>query len=316
MNSEIKIFSGSSNPALAKGIVKHLGFGLSQVELKRFSDGEISVKIKENVRGMDIFIIQSTCDPVNDHIIELLLMVDAARRASVNSVTAVIPYFGYARQDRKVEPRVPISSKVIANVIQITGVNRVLTMDLHADQIQGFFDIPVDNLFGSLICIDYIQELNIPDLVVVSPDAGGVDRARYYARKVGAGLAIIDKRRQMANVSEVMHVIGDVEGKNCILVDDMIDTGGSISGAANALKEKGAKKIYCYAVHGVLSGKAYEKLAKAPFEEIIFTDTIPIDQSRKLDNMRILSVANLFGEAIRRIHDGESISSLFLDPIM
>lgn len=312
MDKHIKIFSGSSNPALVQGMVDHLKIKMSEVELKRFSDGEISVKIKENVRGADIFIVQSTCCPVNDNIIELLLMVDAARRASAKSITAVIPYFGYARQDRKVEPRVPISSKVIANIIQETGVNRVLTMDLHADQIQGFFDIPVDNLFGSLMCVKYLQKMKIDDLVIVSPDAGGVERARYYAKNLNAGLAIIDKRREKANVSEVMHLIGEVAGKNCVLVDDMIDTAGSISGAAKALKEKGANRVFCFAIHAVLSGKAYERLAAAPFEEIIFTDTIPVDQSRKLPNMRVLSVAELFGEAIKRIHDGESISSLFI----
>lgn len=308
----MKIFSGSSNPELAGKIARVLKMPLSEIELKKFSDGEISVKIKENVRNVNVFFIQSTSSPVNDNIMELLLMIDAAQRASAKSITAVIPYFGYSRQDRKVEPRVPISAKVVANVIQKNGVNRVLTMDLHADQIQGFFDIPVDNLFGSLICVDFLKSKNIPNLVVVSPDSGGVDRARYYAKKVGAGLAIIDKRREMANVSEVMHVIGDVAGKNCILIDDIIDTGGSISGAANALKDNGALKVYCYAAHGVFSGKAYEKLSKAPFEEIIFTDTIPVDKSKQLPNMRILSVADLFGEAIKRIHGGESISSLFL----
>ncbi len=308
----MKIFSGSSNPILAKKIASYLEMPIGEVELKKFSDGETSVKLKENVRGVNVFLIQSTCCPVNDNIIELLLLIDAAQRASAKSVTTVIPYFGYARQDRKVEPRVPISAKVIANVIQKTGVNRVLTMDLHADQIQGFFDIPVDNLFGSLICVDFLKKKNIDNLVVVSPDSGGVDRARYYAKKVGAGLAIIDKRREMANVSEVMHVIGDVAGKNCILIDDIIDTGGSISGAANALKKNGALMVYCYAAHGVLSGNAYERLGKAPFEEIIFTDTIPVNPGKKLPNMTILSVADLFGEAIKRIHYGESISSLFL----
>jgi ribose-phosphate pyrophosphokinase len=312
MNQSVKIFSGTSNPKLAKGIADHLGMGLSDIELKKFSDGEISVKIKENVRGAEIFIVQSICNPVNDHLMELLLIIDAARRASANSITAVIPYFGYARQDRKVEPRVPISSKVVANVLQTSGIKRVLTMDLHADQIQGFFDIPVDNLFGSLICVDHILKMKIKDLVVVSPDAGGVDRARFYAKKVNAGLAIIDKRREMANVSEVMNILGDVKGKNCILIDDIIDTAGSISGAAKALKEKGADKIFCYAAHGVLSGKAYEKLKEAQFEEIIFTDTIPVDESKKLKNMFILSVANMFGEAIRRIYKSESISSLFV----
>ncbi|MFH0976081.1 MAG: ribose-phosphate pyrophosphokinase [Spirochaetota bacterium] len=312
MSDKMKIFSGTSNPKLAKGITDHLGMTLSDIELKKFSDGEISVKIKENVRGAEIFVVQSTCGPVNDNIIELLLIIDAARRASANSITAVIPYFGYARQDRKVEPRVPISSKVMANILQTSGIKRVLTMDLHADQIQGFFDIPVDNLFGSLMCVDHILKMKIKDLVVVSPDAGGVDRARFYARKVNAGLAIIDKRREMANVSEVMNILGDVRGKNCILIDDIIDTAGSISGAARALRENGADKVFCYAAHGVFSGKAYEKLKEAPFEEIIFTDTIPVDETKKLNNMRILSVASLFGEAIKRIYKGESISSLFV----
>lgn len=312
MDNNIKIFSGTSNPKLAKGIAEHLNMRLSEIELKRFSDGEISVKIKENIRNTEIFIVQSTCCPVNDNLMELLLMIDAARRASVKSVTAVIPYFGYARQDRKVEPRVPISSKVVANLLETSGIKRVLTMDLHADQIQGFFDIPVDNLFGSLICVEHIKNMQAKNLVVVSPDAGGVDRARFYARKVNAGLAIIDKRREMANVSEVMNILGDVRGKTCILIDDIIDTAGSISGAARALKENGADKVFCYAAHGVFSGKAYEKLKEAPFEEIIFTDTIPVDESKKLKNMHILSVASLFGEAIKRIYKGESISSLFV----
>ncbi|MDY6933710.1 MAG: ribose-phosphate pyrophosphokinase [Spirochaetota bacterium] len=312
MTDRMKIFSGSSNQELSQRIAEYLGIKLSNIELRRFSDGEISVKIMENVREVDVFIIQSTCYPGNDHIIELLLMIDAAYRASARRITAVIPYFAYARQDRKVEPRVPISSKVISNIIQTTGANRVLTMDLHADQIQGFFDIPVDNLFGSAIAIDYFKEMNDDEKVVVSPDAGGVDRARFFAKRLKAGLAIIDKRREQANVSEVMHVIGDVDGKSCILVDDMIDTGGSISGAARALKDNGANRVYCYATHGILSGKAYEKLREAPFEEIVLTDTIPVDKIKQLSNMHILSVSKLFGEAIRRIHNGESVSSLFV----
>ena len=312
MDQNIKIFSGSSNPKLAKGIADRLGLKLAEIELKKFSDGEISVKIKENVRNTEIFIIQSTCSPVNDNLMELLLIIDAARRASANSITAVIPYFGYARQDRKVEPRVPISSKVVANMLMKSGIKRVLTMDLHADQIQGFFDIPVDNLFGSLICVDHVLNMKIKNLVVISPDAGGVDRARFYAKKVDAGLAIIDKRRERANVSEVMNILGDVKGKNCIIIDDIIDTAGSISGAARALKENGADRVFCYAAHGVFSGNAYERLKEAPFEEIFFTDSIPIDESKKLKNMHILPVANMFGEAIRRIHKGESISSLFV----
>ncbi|MBN2039858.1 MAG: ribose-phosphate pyrophosphokinase [Spirochaetes bacterium] len=313
MNDEFQIFSGTSNPLLAKGIADHLGMELSAIDLGKFSDGEISVKIQQNVRNSDLFIVQSTCSPVNDNLMELLLMIDAARRASAKSITVVIPYFGYARQDRKVEPRVPISSKVVANLLQTSGVKRVLTMDLHADQIQGFFDIPVDNLFGSLICVNYINSLNLDNLVVVSPDAGGVDRARYYSKRVHGGLAIVDKRRERANVSEVMNVIGDVKGKNCILVDDIIDTAGSISGAAKALIKNGANKVYCFAVHGIFSGKAFERLREAPFEEIIVTDTIPVNETGKLGNMRVLTVSNLFGEAIKRIYKGESISSLFIE---
>jgi len=311
MCSKMKLFSGSSNPGLSKKIAEYLGMELAGIELKQFSDGEISVKLMENVRGADVFILQSTSKPSNFHIMELLLIIDAACRASAQRINVVIPYFGYARQDRKVEPRVPISSKVVSNVIQASGANRIVTMDLHADQIQGFFDIPVDNLFGSPICIDYMKSLKSDNLVVVSPDAGGADRARYFGKRLNSSLAIIDKRREQANVSEVMNVLGNVEGKDCILVDDMIDTAGSISGAAKALKEHGAEKVYCYATHGVLSGKAYEKLANAPFDEILLTDTIPIDENNKLDNMRVLSVSRLFGEAIRRIHNGESVSSLF-----
>lgn len=312
INVGMRIFSGSANPELAGEIASYLGTTLSMVELKRFKDGEISVKIKENVRGQDVFIIQPTCSPANDHIMELLLMVDAALRASANRITAVIPYFGYARQDRKVEPRVPISAKVAANIIQKTGANRVLTMDLHADQIQGFFDIPVDNLFATPIFIDYIRGLGLQDFVVVSPDAGGADRARFLAKNLGASLAIIDKRRPEANISEVMHVIGDVKDKVCVLLDDMVDTGGSISKASLALKKFGAKEVYCLFSHPVLSDNAYQKLGEGGFKEIIFTNTIPIKKESRLPNMKVLSIAPLFGEAIRRIHNSESVSSLFL----
>ena len=306
----LKIFSGSSNPALAQEICDYLSIAMSEVELKRFKDGEISVKIKENIRAHDIYIIQSTCKPTNDHIMELLLLIDAAFRASASRITAVIPYFGYARQDRKVEPRVPISAKVVANILQATGVDRVVTMDLHADQIQGFFDIPVDNLFASPIAVDYIKELDIKDPVVVSPDSGGAERARFYGRHINAGLAIIDKRRPEANVADVMHVIGDVKDKNCIIVDDMVDTGGSISKASIALKEQGAKDVYCLFSHGVLSDNAHERMKEGKFKEIIYTNSIPVKHN--LDNVKILSIAPLFGEAIRRIHNGESVSSLFI----
>ncbi len=308
----MKIFSGSSNPKLSEEISSYLGVELSNIELKRFKDGEISVKIKENVRGQDVFIIQSTCFPTNDHIMELLLIIDAAFRASASRITAVIPYFGYARQDRKSEPRVPISSKVVANILQATGADRVLTMDLHAEQIQGFFDIPVDNLYATPITVGYVKDLRLKDVTIVSPDSGGAERARFFARNLDASLAIIDKRRPEANVSEVMHVIGDVKDKNCIVVDDMVDTGGSISGTVSALKDSGAKDVFCLFTHGVLSENAPDKLGSAGFKEIIFTNTIALSENRQTKNMRILSIAPLFGEAIRRIHNSESVSSLFL----
>jgi ribose-phosphate pyrophosphokinase len=311
-DSLLKVFSGSSNPGLAEEIARYLNIELSRCELKRFMDGEISVKIKDNVRGHDVFIIQSTCSPTNDHIIELLLLIDAALRASAGRITAVIPYFGYARQDRKVEPRVPISSKVVANIITVAGADRVLTMELHAEQIQGFFDIPVDNLYSAPIVIDYMKALHLKDAVMVSPDSGGAERARFYAKKLNAGLAIIDKRRPEPNVAEIQHVIGDVSGKNCVLVDDMVDTGGSISKAAEALRKEGAKDVYCLFTHPVLSGKAIDNMEGAGFKEIIFTNTIPFRGERDMVGMKILSIAPLFGEAIRRIHNGESVSSLFV----
>ena len=311
-DSELKIFSGLSNNALSLEIARYLGIELSGIELKRFKDGEISVKIKDNVRAHDVFIIQSTCNPSNDYIMELLFIIDAAVRASASKITAVIPYFGYARQDRKVEPRVPISAKVVSNIIQATGANRVLTMDLHADQIQGFFDIPVDNLYATPTAIQYLTELNIENVVVVSPDTGGVDRARFLAKKLDTSLAIIDKRRADANVSDVMNVIGEVSDRNCILVDDIADTAGSISKAAIALKERGAKDIYCFFSHPVLSDNAVENLKTAEFKEIIFTNSIPLPEEKKLSNMKVLSIAPLFGEAIKRIHNGESVSSLFI----
>ena len=311
-NNPLKIFSGSSNSALANEIARYLGTELSGIDLKRFKDGEISVKIKDNVRAHDVFIIQSTCNPSNDNIMELLLMIDAAVRASASRITAVIPYFGYARQDRKVEPRGPISAKVVSNIVQVTGADRVLTMDLHADQIQGFFDIPVDNLYASPIAIDYLNSLSLQNVVVVSPDAGGVDRARFLAKRINAGLAIIDKRRPEANVSDVMNVIGEVKGRNCILIDDIVDTAGSITKAALALKERGANDVYSLFSHPVLSDNAVDNLKMAGFKEIIFTNSIPLAEYKRLDNMKVLSIAPLFGEAIRRIHNGESVSSLFI----
>lgn len=312
MNDRMKIVAGDSNPALAKEITDYLDMDLAEVELIRFKDGELSVKICENVRGVDLFIIQSTSNPANDHLMQLILLIDAAMRASARRITAIIPYYGYARQDRKVEPRVPISAKVVANLLQAVGVNRVVTMELHSDQIQGFFDIPVDNLFASPKVIEYLNEIDINQPVVVSPDTGGVVRARFLASRIQAGLAIIDKRRPKPNVSEVMNVIGEVKGKNCILVDDMVDTAGSITQAAKALKENGAKDIYCVSTHAVLSGPAVERLKGAEFKEIIFTNTIMVPEENRLPNMKILSTASLFGEALRRIHEGESVSSLFL----
>jgi ribose-phosphate pyrophosphokinase len=312
MQDSMKIFSGSSNPGLAKEIADYLKIELAEVEIKKFKDNELSVKICENVRGVDVFIVQPTSNPANDHLMELLLMIDAALRASAKRITAVIPYFGYARQDRKVEPRVPISSKVVANLLQAVGVNRILTMELHSDQIQGFFDIPVDNLIAVPIVVKHLKSLSIDEPLVVSPDTGGVVRARFLGSKIDAGLAIIDKRRPKPNVSEVMNVVGDVKGRNCVIIDDMIDTAGSIGQAAKALKENGANDIYCAATHAVLSDKAPERLDNAGFREIMFTNTIRIPEEKKLPNMKILSVASLFGEAIRRIHEGESVSSLFV----
>jgi len=314
MNIPMKLFSGSSNRVLAQEIAEYLGIELSETELRKFKDGEISIKIGENVRGVDTFIVQSTSFPANDNLMELLLMVDAAMRASAQRITIVIPYYGYARQDRKVEPRVPISAKVVANLLQSVGVDRVLTMELHSDQIQGFFDIPVDNLFGSPLMIDYLKSLNLHEPTVVSPDTGGTERARFLAKNLNAELAIVDKRRPVANESEVMNVIGEVnvKGHDCILIDDMIDTAGSITGAARALRELNAKDIYCVSTHAVLSDTASERLKKADFKEIIVTNTIAIPEEKVLPNMTILSMAPLFGEAIRRIHNGESVSSLFI----
>jgi ribose-phosphate pyrophosphokinase len=309
----LKLFSGNANRELAREISESLGVPLSNAEVTRFKDDEVCVKIHESVRNADVFIIQPTCSPANDNLMELLLMIDAAYRASARRVTAVMPYYGYSRQDRKVEPRVPISAKVIARLLEAVKVSRVLTMDLHADQIQGFFDIPVDNLFATPVMIEYLSKCDIKDLVIVSPDSGGVDRARFLAKKLNAGLAIIDKRRPRANVCEIMNVIGDVAGKNCILLDDIIDTAGSISGAAVALKENGVKEVFCIATHPVLSGNAIENLKSGGFKEIIFTNTIPIgDKKEKLGNVTVLSVAGLISEAIRRIHEGESVSSLFV----
>ncbi len=312
MSYELLVFSGNANIPLANEICDYLGMNLGRASLKHFSDGEISVKLEENVRGRDVFIIQPTSQPANDHLMELLLMMDACRRASASRITAVIPYYGYGRQDRKSEPRVPISGRVVADLIESMGPNRIIAMDLHADQIQGFFRIPVDHLYGAPVFVNYIKNRQYKDPVIVSPDSGGVERARYLARQIHAGLAIIDKRRPRANVSEVLHVIGDVKDKTCILYDDMIDTAGTITKAADALKANGAEKVLACASHAVLSGPATERLRESILDEVILTNTIQLNDAKKLDKITVLSVASLVGEAIRRIHNEESVSSLFL----
>lgn len=310
--NNLAIFSGSSNIPLAESICNGLKIPLGKIILKKFSDGEISVKVDENVRGRDVFVVQPVSNPANDHLMELLLIIDAIRRASARRITAVIPYYGYGRQDRKVEPRVPISARVVADLIQSMSPNRILTMDLHADQIQGFFHIPVDHLYYSPVLVEYLLSKNMTDLVVVSPDSGGAERARFLAKKINATLAIIDKRRQRANESEVMNVIGDIDKKNCIILDDMIDTAGTISKAASALLEKGALSVTCCATHGVLSGAAVDKLNSVNFKEIILSDTINIPESKQINKLKKISVGKLFANAIDRIHNEESISTLFI----
>lgn len=311
--NKLKIFSGNSNVPLAREICGHLAVPLGAAKVRAFSDGEIMVEIGENVRGRDVYIIQSTCAPANDNLMELLIMTDALKRASAARITAVIPYFGYARQDRKVAPRTPITSKLVADLISTSGVDRVLTMDLHAGQIQGFFNIPVDHLYAAPVILrDLIERFDQP-VVVVSPDAGGTERARAFAKRVNAGLAIIDKRRSGPNVSEVMNIIGEVEGQICIIIDDMIDTAGTLCQAARALKDKGAAEVYACATHAVLSGPALERIDNSSLKEVLVTNTIPVeDKLDSCERLRQLSVAELLAEAIRRIHGDESVSSLFV----
>ena len=312
---QIKLFAGNSNPALAKGISESLGVPLGNAVCTSFADGECSVSVYEPVRGADVFLIQSTCGPVNDNLMELLIMIDAMRRASAGRITAVIPYFGYARQDRKAKSRDPISAKLVANLVTVAGADRVLTMDLHASQIQGFFDIPVDNMLGgALFSSHYIKRFgaNNDDFVVASPDVGSVSRSRSFAMKLGTGLVIVDKRRERANQSEVMNLIGSVEGKNVIILDDMVDTAGTLCGSANALKEKGANRVYACATHGILSDPALERIENSALEELLLLDTVPYPKGRPmLDKVRYLSVAPLFASAIRRIYDDESLAELF-----
>ncbi|WP_187860340.1 ribose-phosphate pyrophosphokinase [Helicobacter pylori] len=304
-----KIFSGSAHPVFGKEVARHLGIPLSKAVIGRFSDGEINIQISESVRGKDIFIIQPTCVPVNDNLMELLIMVDALRRSSANSITAVLPYFGYARQDRKAAPRVPITAKMVANLMQEVGIERIITMDLHAGQIQGFFDVPVDNLYGSIVFRDYIRSKALKNPVIASPDVGGVTRARYFANQMGLDLIIVDKRREKANESEVMNIIGSAKERDVILVDDMIDTAGTICKAALALKEQGATSVMALGTHAVLSGNAIKRIKESALDEVVVTNSIPLTQ--KCDKITTLSVAPLFAEVIRRIYHNESVQSLF-----
>ena len=313
MANNLMVFTGNANPALADAIAKNIGVPLGRASISKFSDGEVSVELNENVRGKDVFVIQPTCAPTNDSIMELLLMSDALHRASANRITAVIPYFGYARQDRRVRSaRVAISAKVVADMIGAVGVNRVLTVDLHAEQIQGFFSIPVDNVYGSPVLTDDIERQNYSNLTVVSPDVGGVVRARAVAKQINADLAIIDKRRPTANEAQIMHIIGDVKGKSCLIVDDMVDTAGTLCKAADALKDHGATKVVAYCTHPVLSGPAIENIAGSNLDSLVVTDTIPLNEKAKSCNsIRQLSMAKLLAESIRRVSNEESISAMF-----
>ena len=305
-----KVFSGTANQELSRQIAKYLGIPLSEASIKRFSDGEISVQIGESVCGKDVFIIQSTCAPTDTNLMELLILTDALKRSSASTVTAVIPYFGYARQDRKAAPRVPITAKLVANMIEIAGIDRVVTMDLHAGQIQGFFDIPVDNLYGTITFINYLKNKHLSNPIVASPDVGGVARARSLAKQLNLDLAIIDKRREKANESEVMNVIGDVNGKDVILIDDMVDTAGTLIKAAAAFKERGATSVTAFCTHPVLSGPAYERIATGAIDELVVTDTIPLKEQN--EHIKVISVAPLFAEVIRRVYHDESVNNLFM----
>jgi len=314
LNRELKIFSGNGNPELAQSICEYLKIPIGRWHLTRFMDGEIYCQLLDNVRGADVFVIQPTCPPVNENLMELLIAVDAMKRSSAARITAVMPYYGYARQDRKDKPRVPISSKLVADLLQAAGVNRVLAMDLHSPAIQGFFDVPVDHLFAAPILLSWLAEQKFADLTIVSPDAGGVERARFYAKRLGSGLAIIDKRRVEANVAKTMNVIGEVVDQTCVIVDDMVDTAGTLTGTVEALLENGAKSVVACFTHAVLSGPAIERLSASPLQQVAVSDTIPLDERKKagLPNLTVLSVADLLGEAIARIHSNSSVSSLFV----
>ena len=313
MPGELKIFSGRAHPSLAQEICAYLKLPLGKVEAYNFSDGEIFCQIEENVRGSDVFIIQPTCPPANENLMELLIMLDAFKRSSASRVSAVIPYYGYARQDKKDRPRVPITAKLVADLISRAGADRILTMDLHAAQIQGFFDVPVDHLFAAPVLLEAIRKLEIPDLTLVSPDAGGVERTRAVAKRLGAGLAIVDKRRESPNRAKVMHVIGDVKGRNVLLVDDIIDTAGTLHWTVEALRDNGAERILAAGIHAVLSGPAIERIQNSPLEKVLITNTTPLEEKlAQCDKLEPLSVAPLLGEAIRRIHEDSSVSSLFV----
>jgi ribose-phosphate pyrophosphokinase len=310
---KLRVFTGNSNPSLAQEISEALNIPLGNANVKKFSDGEIQVEIEENVRGMDVFIVQSTCTPVNVSLMELLIMIDAIKRASAERITAVMPYYGYARQDRKVASRVPITAKLVADLITTAGADRVLTIDLHAGQIQGFFNIPVDNLFATPVTLESIKNKFSNNLAIVSPDAGGVERARAFAKRLGASLAIIDKRRTNPNEAQIMHIIGDIKGKSALLLDDMVDTAGTLTKSADALLKAGAVKVSACCTHPVLSGKAIENINKSALQELVVTNTVPLsEEANSCKKITVLSVSTLLGEAIKRIHNNDSVSSLFV----
>jgi ribose-phosphate pyrophosphokinase len=312
MAYELKLFSGNANRPLAEEIAQSLGLPVSDAEISRFSDVEVFVQVNENVRGADVFVVQPTCPPVNDALMELLIMIDALKRASAHRITAVLPYYGYARQDRKVQPRVPITAKLVADLLEAAGVDRVLALDLHAAQIQGFFNVPVDHLFANPVIIDYLGKKDLRDPVIVAPDAGGVERSRAIAKRLKAGLAIVDKRRDGPGVAVVMHLIGEVKDRDVVVIDDMIDTAGTLVQAVGALEREGARRILACGVHAVLSGPAVARITNSPLEEVVVTNSIPLPPDKQSARITVLSVAPLLGEAIRRIHDEESVSTLFV----
>jgi ribose-phosphate pyrophosphokinase len=313
MRRELRIFTGTAHPALGEAIASYLGVPVGRAHLARFSDGEVWFQIHDNVRGADVFVVQPTCSPVNENLVELLLMLDAFKRASAARLTAVLPYYGYGRQDRKDKPRVPISAKLVADLLSTAGTDRVLTVDLHAAQIQGFFDVPVDHLFAAPVIIEHVQQLNLPDLTVISPDAGGVERARAYAKRLDAALAIVDKRRDQPNVAEVHHVIGEVEGRTALIVDDIVDTAGTLTKVAEAIKAAGAREVLACCTHPVLSGHAIERIEKSPLSKLIVTDSLPLSaEKRACGKIVELSIAELLARAIKNIHEETSVTSLFV----